>query len=48
MLDPYRQTLECLRLVDGDYQTEVIAKNADEVAPKMFSGLLVQLDKIWI
>ncbi|HWE98068.1 MAG TPA: Uma2 family endonuclease [Tepidisphaeraceae bacterium] len=48
MLDPYRKTLECLRLADGDYQTDVARKDTDEVAPKMFSGLSIQLGKVWI
>jgi Uma2 family endonuclease len=48
ILDPYRRTLECLRLQGSDYQVDVSGKDLEEVAPKMFSRLSIQLSKVWI
>ena len=47
LLDAYGKTLETLVLKDGAYQTEQLGRNADEVNPSLFPGLVIPLSKVW-
>jgi Uma2 family endonuclease len=48
IFDAHRKSLECLRLVDGDYQTDVLGNNNDQIRPTMFPGLTIRLAKVWM
>jgi len=48
LLDPFRHTLECLRLHDGEYQTDVTGAESQQIAPSCFPGLELHLDRVWL
>ncbi|HET6251309.1 MAG TPA: Uma2 family endonuclease [Tepidisphaeraceae bacterium] len=48
IFDAHRKSLECLRLVEGVYQTDVIGNDQEEIAPGMFPGLTIRLASIWM
>jgi Uma2 family endonuclease len=48
LLDPFRRTLDCLRLADGQYNADVSGKDQEIIAPAMFPGLQIQLGNLWI
>jgi Uma2 family endonuclease len=48
LFDAYGRTLECLRLHDGQYETDVAGKEMDDVAPSMFPGLTIHLGQVWL
>ena|ERR1051326_23844 len=48
LLDAQKHSLECLVLSNCDYQVDVSGKNADEMRPSAFPGLVLALGKIWV
>jgi Uma2 family endonuclease len=47
ILDPLRRTLECFVLVEAIYQLDVKGKGSDVIRPALFTGLVIDLAKIW-
>lgn len=47
MVDAYTQSLECLKLINGEYQMDATGRARDIVRPTAFSGLEIELDEIW-
>src|SRR5437773_11002243 len=47
MLDALERSLECLILEGADYRVDQSGKDAAELRPAMFPGLVIQLGKIW-
>lgn len=47
ILDPFQQTLNCLKLQDGVYINDASGKAADQVRPSLFPGLVLRLSEIW-
>lgn len=48
LLNPFRRALECLKLEQGEYETEASGRDSDQVAPSLFPGLTIQLATIWM
>jgi Uma2 family endonuclease len=48
LFDPFRHTLECLRLQDDDYVADASGRDAEQVAPSLFKGLAIQLGAVWM
>jgi Uma2 family endonuclease len=48
LFDPFRHTLECLKLEQGEYQTDAAGRDSDQVTPSLFPGLTIQLAPIWM
>jgi len=48
LLDPFRRTLDCLQLAEGDYRTVAHGKDQDELATTLFGGLRILLGSLWI
>jgi Uma2 family endonuclease len=48
LLDAYGRTLETLVLnASGEYQTEQLGRENDDVRPSLFPGLVIPLAKVW-
>lgn len=47
IIDAYRKTLDCLQLIDGEYAVDVAGANRDAMQPKAFTGVNIQLDRLW-
>jgi Uma2 family endonuclease len=47
ILDVYQKTLECLTLVKDAYALDQIGRDKGKIAPKCFSGLTIELSKVW-
>jgi Uma2 family endonuclease len=48
LLDPFRRTLDCLRLERDDYVIDAAGKDEAEVSPTLFPALVLRLREIWI
>jgi Uma2 family endonuclease len=47
ILDAYERTLECLVLREGRFDVDQAGRNADELRPALFPGLVVPLADLW-
>ena len=47
LLDPFRRTLECLVLRDRTLHVDVAGREAEELRPSLFPGLVLRLGGIW-
>ena len=47
MLNVYDRTLRCLVLETGAYVDDVAGRDADELRPSAFPGLVIPLTKVW-
>jgi Uma2 family endonuclease len=47
ILDPFKQTLNCLVLRDGVYQDDASGSGDEELRPSLFPGLILRLAEIW-
>jgi Uma2 family endonuclease len=45
--DAYERTLECLVLREGRFDVDQAGRNADELRPALFPGLVVPLADLW-
>lgn len=48
LLDPFRHTLECLKLERGEYKTDARGRDSDPVTPSLFPRLTIQLAPVWM
>ncbi|HEY2585397.1 MAG TPA: Uma2 family endonuclease [Tepidisphaeraceae bacterium] len=48
LLDPFRHSLECLKLEQDEYKTNAAGRDSDAVTPSLFPELTVQLAPIWM
>jgi Uma2 family endonuclease len=48
MLDAFARNLECLALRGADYHPDATGREADEVRPPAFPGLVIPLSNIWL
>lgn len=47
IVDGTRRTLECLRLVGSQYETDVAGSDNNVLEPTLFAGLIIPLAQIW-
>jgi len=47
IIDAYRKTLECLRLVGASYEGDAAGASRGVVEPNVFPGVSVALDRLW-
>jgi len=48
ILDAFARNLECLALRGADYHPDATGREADEVRPPAFPGLVIPLSNIWL
>ena len=48
LLNAFDRSLECLRLVEGTYETDVAGRDDDEIRPALFSGLVIRLAELCV
>jgi Uma2 family endonuclease len=48
LLDPFRRTLDCLRLEGNDYVIDAAAAESAELTPTLFARLVLRLGEIWV
>jgi Uma2 family endonuclease len=46
-LDAQQRSLECLVLEGADYRVDQSGRNADEIKPSLFPGLVIPLAQLW-
>jgi Uma2 family endonuclease len=47
LLDAQQRSLECLVLEGADYRVDQSGRNADEIKPSLFPGLVIPLAQLW-
>ena len=47
LLNPFKRTLKCLVLRDGEYEDVAEGKGNEKVRPSLFPGLILRLGQIW-
>ena len=48
ILNAFDRSLECLKLVGDAFETDVAGRDADELRPALFPGLLIKLADLWV
>lgn len=48
ILDAYQHSLECFVLAGGEYKIDQSGRNADELRPILFPGLVIPLSQVWV
>ena len=48
LLDPFRRTLDCLRLEGKEYVVDVAGTDSAELAPTLLPGLVLRLGEVWV
>jgi Uma2 family endonuclease len=47
ILDGFRRTLDCLILEGSDYRVDRSGRDAEELRPSLFPGLVIRLGELW-